>query len=581
MSTEERLARIEQQLQQLHAELLQRPTADQVEAIRVASIQTVSAIATTFTDAARAMPRVGEGAGLQGRRRHAETVAPEVWSGDKTGKTFREFASSLKNWMTALHPDGVDMMEHAEKAQGPILNEDNHDDWEVLNSELYIRLIASTTGEARTYVQNIPRPEGFHAWNELVRWFDPRGGEDQPGALEKVVSPAIRRARSTDEAARALQEFEGIIRHYQDSYGLMDDATKIVGLKKILPEPLLQKIRGEHYARYQDLRRVVVNYLNDRASEVTHKERRSPDPGQPVPMDIGFTREEEWGDDSLSYMGKGGWFTKGKGGKLMKGDKGAGKGAKGKAGKAWGKGKGKGENRGGKGGAQKGPCWTCGGRGHLASECPTAVMTYGLEDEYGDSHECPGGDHPPIPDVGADELIAAIGLGSLDRIGFLGEDGHLNENEQCDECLFSLESTGPGWVKIEAHVDSGAADNVLAKQLFPAVKLRPSEGSKSHRQFVTASGARLPNMGEKVVGFQTKQGENRRIVFQVTDVTRPLISVKKIMKAGNFVYLDNNPRIVHKATGKITPLVEKNGMHMLEMYVDMSHGPVFTGQGTA
>ena len=205
-------------------------------------------------------------------------MAPEVWSGDKTGKTFREFASSLKNWMTALHPDGVDMMEHAEKAQGPILNEDNHDDWEVLNSELYIRLIASTTGEARTYVQNIPRPGGFHAWNELVRWLDQRGGEDQPGALEKVVSPAIRRARSTDEAARALQEFEGIIRHYQDSYGLMDDATKIVGLKKILPEPLLQKIRGEHYARYQDLRRVVVNYLNDRASEVTHRERRSPGP---------------------------------------------------------------------------------------------------------------------------------------------------------------------------------------------------------------------------------------------------------------------------------------------------------------
>ena len=85
--------------------------------------------------------------------------------------------------------------------------------------------------------------------------------------MEKVVRPRIKRATTSDEGSRALQEFETTVKHYESRFGIMAESSKIVGLKQIIPIKLLDRIRGEKYGTYRDLRQVIVNYLNDRASE--------------------------------------------------------------------------------------------------------------------------------------------------------------------------------------------------------------------------------------------------------------------------------------------------------------------------
>jgi hypothetical protein len=136
-----------------------------------------------------------------------------------------------------------------------------------------------------------------------------------------------------------------------------------------------------------------------------------------------------------------------------------------------------------------------------------------------------------------------------------------------DSEILSVTRNREGWTLIEAAVDSGAMDNVMPITMLPAVALHESPGSKRRASFRVANGAKIPNLGQKVVKFQTQKGQDRQIIFQVASVTRALISVGKIKQAGHDVILDTKPRIVDHKTGEVTMLVEKGGLHVLEMWV--------------
>ena len=53
------------------------------------------------------------------------------------------------------------------------------------------------------------------------------------------------------------------------------------------------------------------------------------------------------------------------------------------------------------------------------------------------------------------------------------------------------------WVKIESVMDSGAAESVARPDLAPWIAAEESEGSRRGQTYVSASGDRLPNLGEK------------------------------------------------------------------------------------
>ena len=76
------------------------------------------------------------------------------------------------------------------------------------------------------------------------------------------------------------------------------------------------------------------------------------------------------------------------------------------------------------------------------------------------------------------------------------------------------------------------------------IPLKPSSASKSGKIFRGAARYPIPARGERSVTGRTDEGQSRRIVWEVCPVKRPLLSVAKITKAGNQVYLgeDNGLR---------------------------------------
>ena len=100
------------------------------------------------------------------------------------------------------------------------------------------------------------------------------------------------------------------------------------------------------------------------------------------------------------------------------------------------------------------------------------------------------------------------------------------------------------------------------------IPVKPSAGSKAKKNYTSANGGKIPNLGERVVKFQTMEGATKKIRFQAAPVKRTLVSVAKLVEAGNEVKLEKkNPRIVNEATGEITYLKYRNGMFILQMWV--------------
>ena len=152
---------------------------------------------------------------------------------------------------------------------------------------------------------------------------------------------------------------------------------------------------------------------------------------------------------------------------------------------------------------------------------------------------------------------------------------------EAKESLMVVEEVRGKWVRVSAGVDSCASNTVIPVTMFPNVPKRETKESKSGKTFTAANGGKIKNEGEKVIPFQTSSGENRKVRGQLAKVTRMLISVSKMNKAGYKVSLDpDNPHIQDTKTKKITKLRHKNGIFLIDLWIDTSvTGPVFTGQG--
>ena len=149
----------------------------------------------------------------------------------------------------------------------------------------------------------------------------------------------------------------------------------------------------------------------------------------------------------------------------------------------------------------------------------------------------------------------------------------LEEDELC-----AISEQRNGWMKITATVDSGAADSMMQPQLLPHIAIKSSAGSRSKKNYMSAGGERIPNLGEKVVAFVTAERQSKQVVFQIAKVTKPLISVGKIVAAGNSVNLERrNPCIIDGTTGEVTKLREQGGVFVLDMWVKVEQ--VFRRQG--
>ena len=86
-------------------------------------------------------------------------------------------------------------------------------------------------------------------------------------------------------------------------------------------------------------------------------------------------------------------------------------------------------------------------------------------------------------------------------------------------------------------------------------------------RYEVASGTLIPNLGEKRFIAAGDNGELRKMTAQVCDVNKALLSVSKLIKAGNrVVFEEGGGYIEDLVTGSRLYMKEEGGMFMLRLW---------------
>ena len=87
-------------------------------------------------------------------------------------------------------------------------------------------------------------------------------------------------------------------------------------------------------------------------------------------------------------------------------------------------------------------------------------------------------------------------------------------------------------------------------------------------KYEVADGTHICNLGEKAFGACTDDGTLLKLRAQVTEVNKALLSVHKVISAGNKVVFDEDGSYIEdKVTQEKMWIREDRGMYMLRMWV--------------
>ena len=193
-------------------------------------------------------------------------------------------------------------------------------------------------------------------------------------------------------------------------------------------------------------------------------------------------------------------------------------------------------------------CYTCGGTGHPARLCPTPrdQAAGAVEDEETDDETVDG------------DVCGVDWECKLDDVHEAGDATyHIDEDEHVPS----------KWQRFSAVVDSGAAENVIPLHICEHVEIKPTERSIAGIGFRGAGGDRICNHGQREIKVKMADGKKGNSTWQVADVKRPLMSVAKMISAGNQVHLDgSNPRVV-RPKGDVIPLRKTGNVFLMDLWV--------------
>ena len=135
------------------------------------------------------------------------------------------------------------------------------------------------------------------------------------------------------------------------------------------------------------------------------------------------------------------------------------------------------------------------------------------------------------------------------------------------EGINMIEDTG-GWEEIDMAIDSGATETVVGEGMLESIETVEGEAYRKGVQYEVASGTLIPNLGEKRFVAMGEGGQMRKMKAQVCEVNKALLSVKRVVQAGNRVVFDSGGSYVEDTyTGERMPLREEGGMYMLKLWV--------------
>ena len=148
------------------------------------------------------------------------------------------------------------------------------------------------------------------------------------------------------------------------------------------------------------------------------------------------------------------------------------------------------------------------------------------------------------------------------------------ENQKQANMLGTVEPEGLNaledheWEEVEMAVDSGATETVIGEDILQFLALLEGLACRRGVKYEVANGVRIPNLGEKRFTGVTEEGSLRQITAQVCDVNKPLLSVSKMVTAGNRVVFDKDGSYIENVqSGENVWLKEQGGMYMLKIWV--------------
>ena len=133
--------------------------------------------------------------------------------------------------------------------------------------------------------------------------------------------------------------------------------------------------------------------------------------------------------------------------------------------------------------------------------------------------------------------------------------------------------------KVTITVDSGASKTVIPKDFCRSVPVLPSVGSKEGVEYEVAPGEKIANEGERTLQIMTEECLPITMKMQVCGVSKALLSVSKLCKAGHKVVFDDDwSYIEHKQTGQRTSIMPEGGVYTLDVWVRTGKAASFQGQ---
>ena len=114
-------------------------------------------------------------------------------------------------------------------------------------------------------------------------------------------------------------------------------------------------------------------------------------------------------------------------------------------------------------------------------------------------------------------------------------------------------------------VDSGASVTVINEDMVRAVN---ASDARPNVKYEVADGSLIENMGQTTFMVVTDTGVTNQMTAQVTEVKKALLSVAKIVQAGNRVVFDSNNNYIENTTsGKRIPIEQKNGSYVMKVWI--------------
>ena len=140
------------------------------------------------------------------------------------------------------------------------------------------------------------------------------------------------------------------------------------------------------------------------------------------------------------------------------------------------------------------------------------------------------------------------------------------------------------WVDLgigDIVVDSAADESCWPQGMGEAYPTKPS---RKNILLKTANGSPMGHYGQKDILFQNAgDGQVVGLTFQVTDVKKPLLAVRRLTEKGNIVQFGADPGdsyIKNKVTGMVIPMERKGGSFVIKakFVKEMVGEPDFTRQ---